>query len=143
MPVTLPPGLARLWTRPVPTGSFAIVKTMGMTNVAFFKVATAVPFAAMTSTLRRTNSAAISASRSGRPSDQRYSISTVRPSIQLSSRSRATNAAVHGPKTEAFAPRYPIVGSFPACWALAASGQTAAPLTILMNSRRLMASPEA
>src|SRR4029077_5546075 len=43
-------------------------------------------FVTMTSTLRRTNSSAISTLRSGRPSDQRYSIAMVRPSIQPSSR---------------------------------------------------------
>src|SRR5262249_51541567 len=32
-PVTLPPGRARLATKPPPTGSFAIAKTMGMTDV--------------------------------------------------------------------------------------------------------------
>ena len=50
----------------------------------------------MTSTLSRTNSAAISAKRSERPSAQRTSIATVRPSIQPSSRSRCTKAATHG-----------------------------------------------
>ena len=53
----------------------------------------AVPDVTMTSTLSRTNSAAISAKRSLRPSAQRYSIATVRPSIQPSSRSRCTKAA--------------------------------------------------
>ena len=53
------------------------------------------PDVTMTSTLSRTNSAAISAKRSLRPSAQRYSIATVRPSIQPSSRSRCTKAATH------------------------------------------------
>src|SRR6516165_879969 len=35
-PVTLPPGLARLATRPVPIGSFAAANTIGMTAVARF-----------------------------------------------------------------------------------------------------------
>ena len=35
-PVTLPPGRARLATRPVPTGSSAVAKTIGMTDVACF-----------------------------------------------------------------------------------------------------------
>ena len=52
--------------------------------------------ATITSTLSWTNSAAISASRSGRARDQRYSIATVRPSIQPSSRSRSKKASVHG-----------------------------------------------
>jgi hypothetical protein len=69
-------------TKPLPTGSPAIAKTMGMTAVACFKVATASPDVTMTSTFCRANSAAIAAMRSGRPSDQRYSIAIVRPSIQ-------------------------------------------------------------
>ena len=35
-PVTLPPGRARLATKPAPTGSTAFVITMGMVLVAFF-----------------------------------------------------------------------------------------------------------
>ena len=35
-PVTLPPGLARVETRPTPTGSETLVITMGMVVVAFF-----------------------------------------------------------------------------------------------------------
>ena len=35
-PVTLPPGRARLATKPAPTGSAALVITMGMVVVAFF-----------------------------------------------------------------------------------------------------------
>ena len=67
-----------------------------MTDVACFAAMTgAVPDVTMTSTLSRTNSAAISAKRSLRPSAQRYSIAMVRPSIQPSSRSRCTKAAIH------------------------------------------------
>ena len=40
-PVTLPPGRARLATRPVPTGSPASAKTIGMTDVACFAARTA------------------------------------------------------------------------------------------------------
>ena len=39
-PVTLPPGRARLATRPVPTGSPATAKTIGMTDVACFAAMT-------------------------------------------------------------------------------------------------------
>jgi hypothetical protein len=46
---------------------------MGMTDVACFIVGAELSFVTMTSTLRLTNSAAISSMRSGRPSDQRYS----------------------------------------------------------------------
>src|SRR5262249_13713099 len=43
-PVTLPPGRARAATRPVPSGSAAAAKTIGMTDVACF-VATTIGFA--------------------------------------------------------------------------------------------------
>ena len=116
-PVTLPPGRARLATRPVPTGSPADANTIGITDVTCFAAMTfAVPAVTMTSTFRRTNSAAISAARSVRPSAQRYSIARVRPSIQPSSPSRCTRAAVHGRATEAVVgPRTSMVGSFATC----------------------------
>src|SRR5262249_61744030 len=60
-PVTLPPGFARLATRPLPTGSVAMAKTIGITVVACLTIGTALPTVRMTSTFRRTNSAAISA----------------------------------------------------------------------------------
>src|SRR5262245_52466295 len=89
-------GLSRLATRPVPTGSPAVEKTIGMIDVACLTAATCgVPDVTMTLTLRRTNSAAISAARWLLPSAQRYSITTVRPSIQPSSRSRCVKAATH------------------------------------------------
>src|SRR6266480_3667467 len=137
-PVMLPPGRARLATRPVPTGSPAAAKTMGMTDVACLAATiAAVADVTMTSTLRRTSSAAISSKRSVRPSAQRYSIATVRPSIQPSSRSRCTNAANHWPCDEGVpGTRNPMVGSFPACCAWAASGNAAAaPPSNLVKSR--------
>jgi len=104
--VTLPPGRARLATRPVPTGSDAAAKTIGMTDVACFAaITTTVADVTMTSTLSRTNSAAISAARSRLPSAQ--------PTRWLS-------AAGVAP------PKYPMVGSFAGCCARAASGHAAA-----------------
>jgi hypothetical protein len=71
MPVTLPPGRARLVTKPAPTGAPTSVNTIGMTDVACFAAMTfGVACAKMTSTLRRTSSANISAKRSERPSVQ-------------------------------------------------------------------------
>ncbi len=140
-PVTLPPGRARLATRPVPTGSPAAAKTIGMTDVACMAATiTAVADVTMTSTLRRTNSAAISAARSERPSAQRYSIAIVRPSIQPSSRNRCTKAATHWPWDEGVpATRNPMVGSLAACCARAASGHVAAaPPSVAKNFRRPM-----
>jgi len=63
-----------------------------MAEVACLIAGTAVPV--VTSTLSWTNSAAISDKRSLRPSPQRFD-PMVRPSIQPSSRSRCTKAAVH------------------------------------------------
>jgi hypothetical protein len=136
--VTLSPGRAKVATRPVPTGSPANTKTIGTTDVACFTATAAFPPVTMTSTLSRTNSAAISAKCSLRASAQRYSIARLRPSIQPISRSRCTKAAVHGLQAEAVAvPKYPMVGSFPGCSARAASGQEAAPPPRrVINSRR-------
>ena len=94
---------------------------------------------AMTSTLSRTSSAAISAARSLRPSAQRYSIATVRPSIQPSSRNRCTKGATHWLSNEGvLMPMNPIVGNFAGCCARAASGHAAAPPSRVIRSRRLM-----
>ncbi len=114
-PVMLPPGLARLATRPLPTGSAAVAKTIGMTAVACLSaMTTEVPDVTMISTLSPMNSVAISLLRSLRPSAQRYSMATVRFSIQPSSRSRCTKAATRGPNVAYVAePRKPIVGSLP------------------------------
>src|SRR5262249_50795871 len=69
--------------------------------------------------------------------DQRYSMATVLPSIQPSAPRRATNAAVHGAKAAASAPKNPMVGSLPAGCARTASGQQAiAPPANDKNSRR-------
>jgi hypothetical protein len=67
-----------------------------------------------------------------------YSIATLRPSTQPSSRSRCTKALTHALQSEGVdPPKNPIVGSFAACCARAASGQAAAPPSILINPRRL------
>src|SRR5262249_16780260 len=133
-PVALPPGRARLATRPLPRGSFPNTNTMGIVDVACFTVGAELEFVTIISALSRANSAANSAGRSGRPFVQRYSIATVRPSIQPSSRSRAAKAAVHGPQDVGSAPI-----SLPACCPRAASGHAAAaPPSSDMNARRLM-----
>ena len=61
IPVALPPGRARLATRPLPIGSFAVAKTMGIADVAPLTATAAEPEVTMTSTLSATNSAARSA----------------------------------------------------------------------------------
>jgi Transposase DDE domain group 1 len=89
----LPPGRASDATRPAPTGSPASAMTIGTTAVACFVASAAgVPNVTMTSTLRPTNSVAISLYRSEWPPAQRNAIATLRPSVQPSSRSRSTMA---------------------------------------------------
>ena len=68
-PVTLPPGRARLATRPSATASPTATITMGIVVVAFFAaVAGPVPKTTIRSTLRRTKSAASSGPRPSFPS---------------------------------------------------------------------------
>jgi hypothetical protein len=69
---------------------------------------------------------------------QRYSIATVRPSIQPSARSRFSKAAVHGLIIVAvFAPRKPIVGSLerPRCRAAEQRDEVAAPHHSIKSAR--------
>ena len=75
----LPPGRARLVTYSLPTGSFANENMIGMVDVACLTAGTAAPPVTMTLTFNATNSAAISAKRSLRPSGQRITIATLRP----------------------------------------------------------------
>jgi hypothetical protein len=63
--VTLPPGCARLDTRPAPTGSPALVMTIGIVVVACLAAeGPGEPWDTMTSTFSRTSSAAKPGSRS-------------------------------------------------------------------------------
>src|SRR6516165_7140553 len=81
IPVRLPPGRARLATRPNLTGSSAAAKTMGIVVVAALAAnVAAVLGTTMTATCRRTNSSASTGSRSYWPSAQRYSITMFSPS---------------------------------------------------------------
>ena len=120
-PVTLPPGRARLATKPTPTGSPALVITMGMVVVAFLAAnAGRVPATTIRSTLRRTSSAASSGRRSGFSSANRYSMVIFFPSIQPSLLSSCRNASKRTALPEAvLASRKPMRKIFPACCALA------------------------
>jgi len=108
-----------------------------------FAAGAAAPDVTMTSTLSRTSSAAIDSKRSVSPSAHRTSNAIVRPSIQPSSRSRCTNAAIQGLQAaDVLVPRNPIVGNFAGCCARAKSGHApAAPPTMRINCRRLMHAP--
>src|SRR5215469_4497672 len=138
IPVTLPSGRAA--TKPTP-GSDATAKTIGVVVVACCTTAAAAPYVTITSTFRRRNSDVKSLTRLELPPAQRYSTSIVSPAVQPSSRRRMTKAAVHELQTVASAPSTPIRRSSPPCCARAAMGHVPArPQTILMNSRRSMAS---
>ena len=90
----------------------ATANTMGIVEVTCLTACTAVPEVTITSTFRCTNSRAISAKRSLRPPAHLYSMATVRPSTQPSSRSLPSNAKVHWLHAERDAgPRKPIVFS--------------------------------
>src|SRR5262249_36283960 len=73
-----------------------------MVVIVCLSMVAALPYVTMTSTLRRSNSAAISLTRSDLPWAQRYSIARLSPSLQPSSRKRAVKATVHGAHTVAW-----------------------------------------
>ena len=122
-PVTLPPGRARLATRPAPTGSPAFAITMGMVVVALFAAnAGGAPETTIRSTLRRTKSAASSGRRSGFCSANRYSMAIFFPSIHPSLLSSCRNASKRTALPEAvLVSRKPMRKIFPVCcaWPLA------------------------
>jgi hypothetical protein len=94
-PVILPPGRARDSTSPAPTGSALAGITMGMVVVARRAACTAtVGWATRTSTPRRTSSVANPGRRSYRPSADRHSSRTVRPSTRPTSLSPCRSASI-------------------------------------------------
>ena len=141
-PVKLPPGRARLVTRPSLTGSSGTRKTIGIVGVAALAAnAAGGPIAAIATTGRRASSAASAGSRpiDCRPSDIRRLRSRPRQSPILSG---PREMRVPGPRYRRATRmwRKPITG-IAACCARAASGHaTAAPPSRVMNSRRLTSS---
>src|SRR5215467_6772195 len=119
-PVTLPPGRARLATKPFPIGSGSCVITMGMVLVASLAARVSVGPAVPTirSTLRRTNSAASSGRRSDFCSANRYSMVRFFPSVQPSLLISCWNAFTRTALPEAVPlSRKPMRKIFPACCA--------------------------
>lgn len=87
IPVTLPPGRARLAARPTPTGSKEIDTTIGSVLVKRLMAKAPVLSEAMaTSGFQATSSAATTGRRSGFASVQKCSIARLRPFTQPSSR---------------------------------------------------------
>jgi hypothetical protein len=77
----MPPGRARLAARLAATGSAPSAITIGIVEVArVAAIAPAIACVRIASTLSATNSAAMSRSRSGLPSAQRYSMARFLPS---------------------------------------------------------------
>jgi hypothetical protein len=146
-PVALPPGRARLATRPSLTGSSPTPNTIGISVVAALAASAAALLAgvAMTATRRRTKSAISAGRRSYRPSSQWYSTITLWPSTKPVSPRPLRNAAALPAEASADPPlTNPITGS--AGWACAGRGHAAAeaaaaPPSPAMNSRRLIRSP--
>ena len=132
-PVTLPPGRARLLTKPAPTGSPTFAITMGMVVVAFFAANVAgVPETTMRSTLRRTKSAAArSGTRSGFCSANRYSMVIFFPSIHPRLLSSCLNASTSAALPEAvLGSRKPMRATFPVCCASTLAPHTVSATTI-------------
>ena len=100
-PVMFPPGRARLATNPFPTGSVSCPMTMGIVAVASLagRVAAGPP-ETITSTLRRTSSAASAGTRSSFPSAYRDSMTMFFPSTYPSSRRPWRNASMRSETAE-------------------------------------------
>jgi len=119
LPVTLPPGRARLATKPAATGSPAFVITIGMVAVTRLAAnADPVDAPTMTSTLSRTSSVANSDRRSCFCSANRYSMVTFFPSIHPSLVSSCRNASTRTALAEALpTSSKPMRKTFPGCCA--------------------------
>ncbi len=87
LPVTLPPGRARLATRPAAIGSAMVAITIGIVAVALRAASAAgVPIVTMASTFSATSSSAIAGKCCVRSPAMRRSTTRLCPSIQPSSR---------------------------------------------------------
>ena len=146
-PVALPPGRARLSTKPAPSGSVTIANTIGTVRVACNNgPMAAVPIAKMTSGSSAANSTAYLRMLSAFPPAKRVSIRTLRPSVQPNCCSTCRNAAMLASVSGSSAAPPPLITPMrrirSACCARAASGQPAtAPPSNVTNSRRFIRSP--
>ena len=148
MPVTLPPGRAKLAMKPAPMGSLTTAVTMGIAAVLSRTARTTrAPSMTMTSGFIATISSTIAGSRSSSPSANRSAIVTLWPSIPaepaqpvaerapIRLRHCRTGEAHQGDACRPVGTAH--VGRNPG--ARAASGHAAAALpSSVMNSRRLM-----
>ena len=142
-PVALPPGRARLSTKPAPTGSTACANTIGTVRVAACNAATVgLDVARRTSGESAISSAAYLRYRSASPEAQRMSICRFRPLAQPNCCNPCRNPAMRIGPSGSFAPTdcsTPIRRMRLGCCARAANGRlAAAPPSPVMNSRRFM-----
>ena len=143
MPVTLPPGRARLATRPTLTGSVPIKKTIGIVWVAALAASApgVLPTTAITATSRRTKSIASAGSRSLCPPpigirSLRCGPRQILRRLSLGETQRQARAS-----SSADAPlRNPITGIAGCCACATIGHVAAAPPRSVMNSRRLIRS---
>jgi hypothetical protein len=104
-PVTLPPGRAKLVTRPSLTGSLPVVKTIGIVAVAAMARNVARVLPTITAAGRLTKPVTSAGSRSNWFSAQRNSIATFCPSTKPASVRPARKAAMF----LTFAPQVPLL----------------------------------
>src|SRR5499427_9006707 len=143
-PVALPPGRAKLATKPLPTGSIVVTNTIGTVRLICSKSATielAVP--RTTSGFDATSSAAYLRNSSVLPAPQRVSTCTLPPSCQPNCCSACTNAASQAwPCSASVFISTPMRRIRSGCCARAGSGNAAAdPAIPWMKSRRRIAAP--
>ena len=141
-PVALPPGRARLSTKPAATGSLTIGNTTGMIRVACNNgPIVEAPCARMTSGASATNSAACLRISSAWLVAQRVSIRALRPMLQPSSASPCRNAPMrtwNSGRSEDPGRSTPMRRGGSPCCARAASGHAAAaPPSSVMNCATL------
>src|SRR5262249_45460830 len=144
-PVALPPGRARLWTKPAPTGSGVSVNTIGTVRVTCSNdPATAPPLARTTSGASARGSAAYLRMGSASPAPQRVSICTLPGTAQPACRNPRRNAAMRAcpSASSAVVDMSTPMRRIRSLCARAASGYAAAaPPSSDRNWRRLMRSP--
>ena len=138
-PVVLPPGRAKLATKPAPTGSITPANTIGTARVACCNAATVGKVVAKrTSGVSATNSVAFFRLRSASLIPHRMWICALRPTAQPASCSPCRNAATRACPSRSSAGMFmstPMRRIGSRCCARAASGHaTAEPPSSVMNS---------
>jgi hypothetical protein len=145
-PVALPPGRAKLSTKPAPTGSGTSTNTTGTVRVACNNGPTpAAPVVSMTSGVSATSSAAYLRMRSASPAAQRCSICRFWPTAQPSCASVCAKAVLRTCASGSSEARFvstPMRRMRSRCCARVGSGHAAAaPPSSVMTARRFTRSP--